>query len=87
MNLYDHYRYYDLMYSLNAVKAFNNDLVKGIEVNIEENKDGKNEVIILKECDTKEATFSYKNELGKSTLHVLNKKDDFSLIHPEMTGL
>jgi len=80
-------KYYDLMYSLNAVKAFNNDLVKGIEVSIEENKDGKNEIIMLKESDTKEATFSYKNEVGKSTPHVLNKKDDFSLIHPEMAGL
>lgn len=80
-------KYYDLMYSLNAVKAFNNDLVKGIEVNIEENKDGKNESITLLECDTKEAKFSYKNELGKSTNYVLVKKDDFSIIHSEMTGL
>ncbi|ADO83843.1 type III restriction-modification system endonuclease [Ilyobacter polytropus] len=80
-------KYYDLVYSLDAIKAFNNDLVKGIVVNIEENKDGKNESIVLNDNDGKEAKFIYINELGKKQTFTLSKKDDFSVVHSEMKGL
>lgn len=76
--------FYNLIYSLDSVKAFNQDLVKGISVNIQELDFGKNEKLTLKLATTKEAIFSYTKEDGSKKEIVIGKGQE---IHPSMIGI
>lgn len=76
--------FYNLIYSLDSIKAFNQDLVKGISVNIQELDFGKNEKITLKSATSKEAIFSYIKEDGSKKELVLGKGDE---IHSSMIGI
>lgn len=76
--------FYDLIYSLDSVKSFNDDLIKGIVVEIEESESGKNEKITLKSATSKEAVFSYVNDLGKETSFSVGKGEQ---LHPSIIGL
>ncbi|MEF9932836.1 type III restriction-modification system endonuclease [Cetobacterium sp.] len=76
--------FYNLIYSLDSIKAFNQDLVKGISVNIQELDFGKNEKITLKSATSKEAIFSYIKEDGSKKELILGKGDE---IHPSMIGI
>ncbi|MCX5773197.1 MAG: type III restriction-modification system endonuclease [Fusobacteria bacterium] len=79
--------YRDLLYSLNAIQAFNTDLVKGLVVNMEEYPEGQNEWVELTSLEGKSATFHYLNNFGKVKKFELSQGDDLSLIHTEMGGL
>lgn len=76
--------FYNLIYSLDSVKAFNQDLVKGISVNIQELDFGKNEKLTLKSATTKEAIFFYTKEDGSKKEIVIGKGQE---IHPSMIGI
>ncbi|MGL5123668.1 MAG: type III restriction-modification system endonuclease [Fusobacteriaceae bacterium] len=76
--------FYDLIHSLDSVKAFNDDLIKGIVVEIEESESGKNEKITLKSTTSKEAIFSYVNDLGKETSFSVGKGEQ---LHSSIIGL
>lgn len=74
-----------LLYQLNAVDAFNQDLVKGIVAHIETFTDGQNASIKLTALDT-QATFEL-NINGKKKSFKLSKFDSLESIHPEIRAL
>jgi type III restriction enzyme len=75
--------YHNLIYTLSAVDAFNNNLVKGIIGHITEFEAGKNEVVKFIDSDGTEATFQLNDEKPVT----LAKKDSLKKIHPEMADL
>lgn len=78
--------YYNLLYQLSAIDSFNQDLVKGITVHIDEFEAGKNETIKLLKSDTKEASFRVTH--GNKTREVtLTKNESFETVHPEIKNL
>lgn len=76
----------NLVYQLDAVEAFNSDLVKGVMTYVEQFENNDESTVILKELDAHEATFTLRKD-GKEKLHSLSKKEDLSIIHTEMHGL
>ena len=78
--------YYNLLYRLNAIDSFNQDLVKGISVHIDEFEAGKNEIIQLVSTDGTEATFKLIH--GKTTkLFKLSKGQSLDTVHDEVQNL
>jgi type III restriction enzyme len=75
--------YHNLIYTLTAVDAFNNNLVKGIIGHITEFEAGKNEVVKFLDSDGTEATFQLNDEKSVT----LTRKDSLQKIHPEMSDL
>lgn len=75
--------YQNLIYTLTAVDAFNNNLVKGIIGHITEFESGKNAVVKFIDSDGTEATFQLNDEKPVT----LTKKESLKKIHPEMTDL
>ncbi|TAH02262.1 MAG: type III restriction-modification system endonuclease [Sphingobacteriales bacterium] len=75
--------YQNLIYTLTAVDAFNNNLVKGIIGHITEFEAGKNEVVKFIDSDGIEATFQLNDEKPVT----LTKKESLKKIHPEMSDL
>ena len=66
-------KYHNLMYKLNSIEAFNNDLVKGINAYVEEFKEGENTVVRLVTLEKDEATFEIKDN-GKERI-VMAKRE------------
>lgn len=78
--------YKNLVYQLNAIDSFNQDLVKGITVHIDEFEAGKNEYIQLVETNGTEAKFKISN--GKGIKNVtLTKNESLENIHYEVKNL
>ncbi|QRN41292.1 MAG: type III restriction-modification system endonuclease [Neisseriaceae bacterium] len=73
-------QYYNLIYRLTAVDAFNEGLVKGVRVFQEEMQGGMEASIKLLSLDGKEAVFEL-TENGKSKKFALGKGDDLAQIH------
>lgn len=78
--------YFNLVYNLNAIDAFNNDLVKGINAYIEEFKEGENSIVKLLSANSNEATFEL-TENNKSKKLKLGVKDTLTHIHREFIGI
>ncbi len=78
----------NMVNELTAVQAFNEDLVKGIDVHIETFDDAKNTLLKLIDLDltTSEATFELKDN-GRKSKHVLSKGQSFETVHLHMQGL
>lgn len=76
----------NLVYELNAVEAFNQDLVKGITVHLESFEGGKDVKLRFMGADESEAVFELNIE-GKKSRKTLSRGDSFEVIHPQMTGL
>ena len=76
----------NLVYQLNAVDAFNQDLVKGIVAHVEQFQGGQNASLKLTALDSIEATFTL-TENDKNKMVKLQKYDSFAKAHPEMQGL
>lgn len=78
--------YENLIYTLTAVDAFNQNLVKGVTAYIEEFKEGQNVFVRLVNTNGKEATFELVDNSKKNKFE-LSKKDELKKIHPNLTGL
>ncbi len=78
--------YENLIYTLTAVDAFNQNLVKGVIAYIEEFEEGKNVFVRLVNTDGKEATFELVDK-SKKTKFKLRRKEELKKIHPNLTGL
>ena len=76
----------NMVYELNAIEAFNQDLVKGVVAHVEEFADAQNTVLKLVDLDGKEASFKL-NDAGHDSSHKLAKNDSFETIHSEMQNL
>lgn len=75
----------NLVYQLNAVDAFNQDLVKGIVAHVETFDGGGNTTLKLTGLDT-EASFELSQNGTKKTFK-LAKKESLSRVHPAMNDL
>ena len=78
-------KFENLIYTLTAARAFNDNLVKGVIGYIEKNESGKNALVELINLDGKEATFVLKE--GKKKSFKLGVKDSLGIIHPAIDGL
>lgn len=78
--------YKNLLYRLNAVDAFNMDLVKGINAFVEHIEGEDTVVVRLKRIDEHHASFELNDNGSKKTFN-LSKGQSFSLIHPMMHDL
>ncbi len=78
--------YQNLIYTLTAVNAFNNNLVKGVIGHITEFESGKNALVKFVHSDGKEASFEYLEGNKKKTIKI-SKKESFKKVHPEMSDL
>jgi len=78
--------YQNLIYTLTAVDAFNQNLVKGVIAYIEEFEEGKNVFVRLVNTDGKEATFELVDK-SKKTKFKLRRKEELKNIHSNLTGL
>lgn len=78
--------YENLVYRLTAVDAFNNDLVKGINVYIEDVVGDDFANLKLSKSTAKEATFEL-NESGSKTVYKLAKGEPLSKTHNEIHDL
>lgn len=78
-------KFENLLYQLNAVDAFNQDLVKGIVAHIETFSDGENTRVKLTGLDT-QATFELTHN-DKKTTFKLSKSASLETVHPEMRSL
>ncbi len=78
--------YENLIYTLTAVDAFNQNLVKGVIAHIEEFEQGQNVFVRLVNTNNEEATFELVDN-SKKTKFKLSKKDELKKIHPNLTGL
>ncbi len=76
----------NMVYELSAVDAFNQDLVKGITVHLENFEGGDNVALRFMDSDGTEASFELNIE-GKKTRKKITKGGSFEAIHPEMTNL
>lgn len=75
----------NLVYQLNAVDAFNQDLVKGIVAHVETFEEGSNTTLKLTGLDA-EASFEL-SQNGKKKTFKLSKKESLSRVHPAMSDL
>lgn len=78
--------YENLLYDLDAVKAFNDDLVKGVVVHIPNFEGRKDAKLTLTGLDGKNASFKFINEERERT-YQLSKGDSLSSISPELHGI
>ena len=78
--------YQNLIYTLTAVDAFNNNLVKGVIGHITEFENKKNAILKFVNSDGKEASFELV-ENGKKQTFKISKKESFEKIHPQMSDL
>ncbi len=78
--------YENLVYTLTAVEAFNQNLVKGVIGHITQFESGENAIVKLIDTDGKEARFELMENSGKKTVSV-SKNESLSKVHPEMTEL
>lgn len=79
-------KFENLVYQLDAVEAFNSDLVKGVMTHVEQFENSDESIVVLKEVVGQEASFILHKD-GKEKTFKLSKKEDMSLIHNEMHGL
>ncbi|MCQ4305634.1 type III restriction-modification system endonuclease [Stutzerimonas frequens] len=79
-------QYYNLVYRLTAVDAFNNDLVKGISAFIEDMVGDDYASLTLKQTTTKEAVFEL-NESGLKKTFKLSKGESLAKTHPVIHDL
>ncbi|WP_283748979.1 type III restriction-modification system endonuclease [Bacillus cereus] len=75
--------YENLLYDLDAVKAFNNDLVKGVVIHIPRFEGRKNAKLTLIGLDGKSASFKYVDE-ERERLFRLEKGDGLSVISADL---
>jgi len=78
--------YQNLVYTLTAVDAFNQNLVKGVIGHITEFESGKNAIVKFVNSDGKEASFEL-IENGKKQTTKISKKESFKKVHSAMTDL
>lgn len=78
-------KFENLLYHLNAVDAFNQDLVKGIVAHIETLKEGEQASVKLTGLDV-QATFELSGNGTKKTFK-LSKSESLEKVHPEMRAL
>ncbi|MGL4767990.1 MAG: type III restriction-modification system endonuclease [Formosimonas sp.] len=78
--------YRNLVYQLDAVAAFNQDLVKGIVAHVQTFKDAHNARLKLVDLDGVQATFEL-TENEKQQRFTLGKNQSFEAIHAQMAGL
>jgi type III restriction enzyme len=78
--------YQNLIYTLTAVNAFNNNLVKGVIGHITEFESGKNAIVKFINSDGNEAIFELL-ESGKKELAKISKKESLQKIHLKMSDL
>ena len=76
----------NLVYTLTAVEAFNQNLVKGVIGHIEEFEGGKNAFVRLVNTDGQDATFELVEGEHRMTLK-LSKGESLERIHRQMEGL
>ncbi|AIT10059.1 restriction endonuclease EcoPI subunit R [Candidatus Francisella endociliophora] len=79
-------KYENLIYTLTAIDAFNQDLVKGVVTHIEDFNQKENAWVTLTNTDGKEATFEL-NVNGKKSSYKLIKGASLSKIHNAMHDL
>jgi len=79
-------KYENLIYTLTAVDAFNQNLVKGVVAYIEEFGQGQNVIVRLKDTDGKVATFELVDNNQQKEFK-LSKKDELTKIHKNLKGL
>jgi len=78
--------YQNLVYTLTAVDAFNQNLVKGVIGHITEFESGKNAIVKFVNSDGKEASFEL-IENGKKQTTKISKKESFKKVHSVMNDL
>jgi type III restriction enzyme len=78
--------YQNLIYTLTAVDAFNQNLVKGVIAHITEFESGKNTIVKFVDSDGKEAIFEL-IENGKKHSVKIAKKESLQKIHSQMEDL
>jgi len=78
--------YHNLIYTLSAVDAFNQNLVKGVIGYITEFESGKNAIVKLVNSDGKEATFELIEGRARRSLK-LTKKESLEKLHAAMQDL
>ncbi len=78
--------YQNLVYTLTAVDAFNQNLVKGVVGHITEFHNGKNAYVKLIDTDGKEASFELVEGKTKKSKKFI-KKEDLGKLHPAMREL
>ena len=78
--------YQNLIYTLTAVDAFNNNLVKGVIGHITEFESGKNAILKFVNSDGTEASFEL-FENNKKQIVKISKKESFEKVHPQMSDL
>ena len=78
--------YENLVYRLTAVDAFNDDLVKGVNVFIEDMVGDDFASLTLKQATTKEATLEL-NESNSKKVFKIGRGESLSIIHPEIHDL
>ncbi|PIY10503.1 MAG: type III restriction-modification system endonuclease [Flexibacter sp. CG_4_10_14_3_um_filter_32_15] len=76
----------NLIYQLTAVRAFNDNLVKGVTAHIERFEQGEDVLLRLINTDGKEATFELQEKNNKKSIKIA-KKESFQKAHAAMTGL
>lgn len=76
--------YFNLIHSLDSISSFNNDLIKGVSVHVEESDYGINEKLTLVDIENKRAKFTIKNDSGNSKTIDVGTGEE---IHPEMVGI
>jgi len=79
--------YENLVYTLTAAEAFNQNLVKGVIGYIEEFEEGENILVRLVNTDGKEATFELIEDGKKKKTFKLTEKESLERVHPHMQGL
>ena len=78
--------YENLIYTLTAVDAFNQNLVKGVIGYVEKNNSVKNALIELINLDGKEAVFKIIDGKTSKTISLV-KKESLGKLHPEIQDL
>lgn len=78
--------YENLIYTLTAVDAFNQNLVKGVTAYVEEFEQGQNVYVRLVNTDGNDATFELVDNSKKEKFK-LSKKNELKKIHPNLTDL
>ena len=78
--------YENLVYTLTAAEAFNQNLVKGVIGYVEKSEAGKDALVRLIDLDGKEAKFEVIEGKKKFT-KILARKDSLGMLHPEIGDL
>lgn len=78
--------YHHLVYQLNAIDAFKQDLVKGVTVDVIDDEIKRTTTIKLKQLEAEQATFLVDDE-GKKQEIILNTGDSLKRLHEHMPNL